>query len=317
MDGSRSTRDTGKSWTERDGALPGLPEWATIKMIEPSPFDAAVAYVIVDAHMIDDMHPYLYRTGDYGKTCTLISDRFLRTSRSTSLGSTREVKGTLYAGTDVGVPAAMTARPGVAPAQPADGPGSRPEGQGRRPRPGHSRPILRILDQPDADPDIRSVVTAKPVDVLPPAPATRWRTTARSAPLRRPTIHPRGSCSIYWLRDTPKARPKLRDSRCRRQAGAFAGAKRTARSRQPSGERREPGKESTGEEQEAKEKAEEADEHGSAGGPGKAKLPTSRAFTGSSGTWNMTRRSRSRTRRSTAATPKPAPWPFPASTRRG
>ena len=65
--------DAGKSWTNVTEHLPGLPEWATIKMIEPSPFDAATAFVIVDAHMIDDMHPYLYRTRDHGKTWTLIS----------------------------------------------------------------------------------------------------------------------------------------------------------------------------------------------------------------------------------------------------
>ncbi len=67
------TRDGGKTWTNVTEHLTGLPEWATIKMIEPSPFEAAVAYVVVDAHMIDDMHPYLYRTRDHGKTWTLLS----------------------------------------------------------------------------------------------------------------------------------------------------------------------------------------------------------------------------------------------------
>ena len=45
-----------------------LPEWATISIIEPSPFDAGTAYVVADAHRLDDMRPYLYKTTDYGKT---------------------------------------------------------------------------------------------------------------------------------------------------------------------------------------------------------------------------------------------------------
>ncbi len=48
--------------------MPGFPEWGTVSMIEPSPFDAATAYVVVDAHRLDNMHPYLYKTTDFGKT---------------------------------------------------------------------------------------------------------------------------------------------------------------------------------------------------------------------------------------------------------
>ena len=46
----------------------GFPEWGTVSLIEPSPFDAGTAYVVVDAHRLDDMRPYLYKTTDYGKT---------------------------------------------------------------------------------------------------------------------------------------------------------------------------------------------------------------------------------------------------------
>ena len=88
------SRDAGKTWTNVTEHLTGLPEWATIKMIEPSPFDAAVAYAVVDAHMIDDMHPYLYRTRDHGKTWALLSTaRCPRTFRSTSCGKIPGRKG--------------------------------------------------------------------------------------------------------------------------------------------------------------------------------------------------------------------------------
>ena len=97
------TRDGGKSWTNLTEHFPVLPEWATIKMIEPSPFEAGVAYVIVDGHMIDDMHPYLYRTGDYGKTWTLLSGSLPQDIPLHVVRVDPKVKGTLYAGTERGV----------------------------------------------------------------------------------------------------------------------------------------------------------------------------------------------------------------------
>ena len=44
-------------------------------MIEPSPFDAGTAYVVVDAHRLDDMRPYLYKTTDFGKTWKRLDGR--------------------------------------------------------------------------------------------------------------------------------------------------------------------------------------------------------------------------------------------------
>ena len=64
------TRDGGKNWTNVTSALKGIPEFGTISMIEPSRVAAGTAYVVVDAHRLDDMRPYLYRTTDYGKTFT-------------------------------------------------------------------------------------------------------------------------------------------------------------------------------------------------------------------------------------------------------
>ena len=62
------TRDGGKTWTNVTANVPGLPEWGTVAAIEPSPFDAGTAYLVVDAHRLDDPRPYLWKTADYGKT---------------------------------------------------------------------------------------------------------------------------------------------------------------------------------------------------------------------------------------------------------
>ena len=62
------TRNGGGAWTDVTKNITGLPAWGTIRKIEPSPHDAATAYVVADLHTNDDRRPYLYKTTDYGKT---------------------------------------------------------------------------------------------------------------------------------------------------------------------------------------------------------------------------------------------------------
>ncbi|MFK9161488.1 hypothetical protein ACJEI4_24770, partial [Escherichia coli] len=61
------TRDGGGSWTNVTRNLK-LPKDSWISWVEASRHDPAVAYVAVDRHMSGDMQPYLFRTGDYGRT---------------------------------------------------------------------------------------------------------------------------------------------------------------------------------------------------------------------------------------------------------
>ena len=60
------TRDGGKNWQNVTPAK--LPMWATVEGIEPSRKDAGTAYVTVDARRLNDVHPYLFRTRDFGKS---------------------------------------------------------------------------------------------------------------------------------------------------------------------------------------------------------------------------------------------------------
>jgi photosystem II stability/assembly factor-like uncharacterized protein len=64
------TRDAGQSWTNI--TPPKLPHWATIEFIEPSTRNAGTAYVVGDNHRLDDVHPYLFRTRDYGHSWELL-----------------------------------------------------------------------------------------------------------------------------------------------------------------------------------------------------------------------------------------------------
>jgi photosystem II stability/assembly factor-like uncharacterized protein len=68
------TPDAGKSWNDVTANISGMPSGGVVAKIEPSPFDAATAYIAVDAHLSDDRAPYIFKTSDSGKTWTKVSD---------------------------------------------------------------------------------------------------------------------------------------------------------------------------------------------------------------------------------------------------
>jgi photosystem II stability/assembly factor-like uncharacterized protein len=97
------TRDGGRTWTNVTPAMRGLPEWGTVATIEPSAFDAGTAYIVVDAHRLDDMRPYLFKTTDYGRTWVRLDGGL---AASVYLHVIREDpvrQGLLYVGTERGV----------------------------------------------------------------------------------------------------------------------------------------------------------------------------------------------------------------------
>lgn len=91
----------GASW--RKVTPPGMPEWAKVSMIEASRFDAATAYVAVDAHKLDDVTPHLFRTHDAGKTWTAITTGISAPSFTYAIREDPKRKGLLYAGTETGL----------------------------------------------------------------------------------------------------------------------------------------------------------------------------------------------------------------------
>jgi photosystem II stability/assembly factor-like uncharacterized protein len=60
------TRDGGANWNNVTSKA--WPQWGTVEGLEASRADAGTAYVVVDAHRLDDERPYLFRTRDYGKS---------------------------------------------------------------------------------------------------------------------------------------------------------------------------------------------------------------------------------------------------------
>jgi photosystem II stability/assembly factor-like uncharacterized protein len=95
------TKDGGATW--KNVTPSGLSVWSTISILEASHFDPGTAYAAVNRNGLDDLHPHIFRTRDFGQswqeTVSGIRDiDFVRTVREDPVR-----KGLLYAGTEEGV----------------------------------------------------------------------------------------------------------------------------------------------------------------------------------------------------------------------
>ena len=98
------TRDNGKTWsnvTPRD-----LPAGGRVQYIEPSPHRRGSAYYAVYRWLLGDFQPYIYRTDDYGKTWTRLTDGengIPADCPTRVVREDRDREGLLYAGTEFGM----------------------------------------------------------------------------------------------------------------------------------------------------------------------------------------------------------------------
>ncbi len=98
------SRDGGATW--QNVTPPDLPPGGRVQTIEPSPHSPAKAYVAVYRYMLDDFAPYLYRTTDYGRTWTRLTDGHNGLPADHPTRVVREDPdrpGLLYAGTEFGL----------------------------------------------------------------------------------------------------------------------------------------------------------------------------------------------------------------------
>ena len=95
------TRDAGQHW---ENVTPkAMPEWGTVSMIEASPSDAGTAYVAVERHKSDDFAPYIFKTTDFGKTWTKITNGLPANDYVHAVRIDPSRPGLLFAGTEQGV----------------------------------------------------------------------------------------------------------------------------------------------------------------------------------------------------------------------
>ena len=90
-----------KNWT--DITPKELTPWSKVTQVSASHFDEQTAYASVSRFRIDDMHPYLYRTHDGGKTWTPITNGLPDFGPVDTVREDPVRKGLLFAGTENGV----------------------------------------------------------------------------------------------------------------------------------------------------------------------------------------------------------------------
>jgi photosystem II stability/assembly factor-like uncharacterized protein len=91
------TRDGGKNW--QNVTPKELTPWSKLAQMDASHFDTSTAYAAVNRFRLDDLHPYIYRTHDAGKTWQLVVNG-LPNEPVNTVREDPERKGLLFAGTE-------------------------------------------------------------------------------------------------------------------------------------------------------------------------------------------------------------------------
>jgi photosystem II stability/assembly factor-like uncharacterized protein len=92
------TQDAGKSW--QNITPPALKPWSKVSIIEASHFDAGTAYAAINSFRLDDLRAHIYRTRDFGKNWTEITNGIPAGGASNAVREDPKRKGLLFAGTE-------------------------------------------------------------------------------------------------------------------------------------------------------------------------------------------------------------------------
>jgi photosystem II stability/assembly factor-like uncharacterized protein len=92
------TQDAGKSW---QNVTPSeLSPWSKVSIIEASHFDVGTAYAAINSFRLDDLRAHIFRTHDFGKSWTEITNGIPSGGASNTVREDPERKGLLFAGTE-------------------------------------------------------------------------------------------------------------------------------------------------------------------------------------------------------------------------
>ena len=204
------TRDGGKNWS--NVTPKEVPQWSAISLIDASAFDPAIAYVAVDAHKLDDFHPLIFKTSDYGKTWSKIVGGLPDNSYVHAVREDPARNGLLYAGTETGVWVSFN-----------DGANWQPLQLNLPNTPIHDLIIHNddlvvathgrsfwVLDDVGPLRQLTPAVANEPAHLFAPSTAIRTRIGHRER--RRFVIAenpPQGAMLYYWLKEKPKEPIKL------------------------------------------------------------------------------------------------------------
>ncbi len=96
------SRDGGDNWNKL-GRPSGIAEFSPVSHIEPSQTDAGVAYVSFDRHMFDDFRAHIFRTNNFGRSWTRITDGLPDNAWVWVVREDLRNPDVLYAGTEFGL----------------------------------------------------------------------------------------------------------------------------------------------------------------------------------------------------------------------
>lgn len=97
------SQDGGKTWTNVTKNVTGLLPEGYISQVEASHAIAGVAYMTSDRHMLDDVHPYVFKTEDFGKTWVNITDNLPANTWVHVIREDPRNPQVLYVGTEYGI----------------------------------------------------------------------------------------------------------------------------------------------------------------------------------------------------------------------
>ena len=92
------TRDGGKNW--QNVTPPEFTPWSKIAQLDASHFDAGVAYAAVNRFRLDDLHAYIFRTRDGGKSWQRITNGLPDDAAVNVVRADPVQRGLLFAGTE-------------------------------------------------------------------------------------------------------------------------------------------------------------------------------------------------------------------------
>ncbi|MFK5890745.1 MAG: glycosyl hydrolase [Flavobacteriaceae bacterium] len=95
------TRDGGKNWT--DITPKELPKFSRVSIIDESNFNPGTLYVAANRYQVDDRQPYVFKTHDYGKTWTKITNGIADGHFARAIREDTVREGLLFLATEHGV----------------------------------------------------------------------------------------------------------------------------------------------------------------------------------------------------------------------
>ncbi len=99
----RVSMDEGKTWSDAQSRLPGLPASSWVAGIEASRHAAGTVYVVCDNHRSNDFANYIFRSADFGKTWTAIVGDMAADRVARAIREDPRTPGLLYVGTEFGL----------------------------------------------------------------------------------------------------------------------------------------------------------------------------------------------------------------------